>query len=869
MDLIERDSTLTLLKALLRRAAAGGHVALVGAEAGAGKTSVLRALAAGHAEAGGSVWWGACDALDTPHPLSPLLDIAREAAPRFAAHLAGPRPALFDAVLNELRHVDGPLLLVVEDAHWADDATLDLLKFIGRRIERTRVLLAVSFRDDEVGSAHPLRRVLGELPPGARSSVAVPRLSEAAVRALAERAGRRADGVFEATQGNAFFVTEVLRDGNALPAVPHSVRDVVLARYARLGAGAQALLQLVAVVPGRIERWLVDMLLAPPLADLEEALASGLLVASGGHFSYRHELGRVAVESALSAPAALALHERLLAALAGRDDMPPARLVHHAVNAHDGAAVARWAPAAAREAMQRHAHREAFAQRRIALRAGFPADEAEHDLWLQDYANAASQVAEHAEALRALETLAASALARGDRAKAAQLRAAQVNPLIALLRHDDARSAIADAHTLLQGRAVSEAHARVWTQTSFLHMLDRDHGASMRWGRLALALAEALGLDIVAEQALTATGAALLFIDLDAGARLLQDLAERRRRAGNGFGQAMTLQMLGSGYGELMALGRAEACLREAIALCETRDWNHGYASAWLALCLVQRGRWDEAATRANDALTTPDAATMTHLMAWLAMARMRLRRGDPGVADALARARALAEGSGTLQRLAPMACVQAEAAWTHGDTAGVVGAIAPVLPLAQAKGHPWFIGEMVFWLHRVGQTPQQSPQPLAAPYAMHLAGRWAEAAAAWAALDCPYEQARALADGDAAARRQALAIFESLGAAPAASALRRRLRDAGERGLARGARASTRGHPGGLTRTEQKVLALMSQGLRNADIAARIHRSVRTVDHHVAAVLAKLAVENRVAAVQHAQRQGWLPVDPGVEGAN
>jgi len=142
--------------------------------------------------------------------------------------------------------------------------------------------------------------------------------------------------------------------------------------------------------------------------------------------------------------------------------------------------------------------------------------------------------------------------------------------------------------------------------------------------------------------------------------------------------------------------------------------------------------------------------------------------------------------------------------------------------------------------------------------------GQWQDAAQAWAALGCPYERARALADGDSAAQRQALAIFEQLGAAPAAEALRRRLRDAGERGIPRGARTSTQGHPAGLTRAEQQVLALMAQDLRNAEIAARIHRSVRTVDHHVAAVLAKLGVDSRQAAVQQARREGWVSRDGG-----
>lgn len=106
--LLEREHQLALLSGLLEGAARHGTVALVAGEAGAGKSSLLRAAAAAHAAQGGIVWWGACDALATPHPLAPLLDIARDTKPRFADTLGGPRPALFDAVLDELRHPAGP-----------------------------------------------------------------------------------------------------------------------------------------------------------------------------------------------------------------------------------------------------------------------------------------------------------------------------------------------------------------------------------------------------------------------------------------------------------------------------------------------------------------------------------------------------------------------------------------------------------------------------------------------------------------------------------------------------------------------------------------------------------------------------------------
>ena len=854
-ELVEREAALAALQAALAAAAREGRIALVAGEAGIGKTSVLRALAAAH---GGAVWWGACDALETPLPLAPLLDMARGAGVRFGAALGGPRPALFDATLAELSAPARPVLVVVEDAHWADEATLDWLKFVGRRIARTHALLVVSFRDDEVGPTHPLRRTLGELNPGDVLRVDLPRLSHEAVARLAAHARRPAGDVHAVTGGNPFFVTELLRAGSE--GVPRSVQDVVLARLARLPAGAQRLVQAVSVLPGRCERWLADALAAPTLADTEAALASGLLVvADAASFSFRHELGRVAVERALSVPQAQALHAQVLALLADpARATDPARLVHHAVHAHDTAAISCHAPRAADAAHRRGALREWGAHWRVALEQGRPRDDGECIAWLEAYARACAANSWSAEALKSRQRLEALYRAQGAIGRAAAARATQAGPLSQLLRNVEARAACSEALAMVAPLPEGPEVAAVWAVVGWQYMLDRDYADAIAWGRRAIPLAERLGETLTLERALTATGAALLFVDFDAGRRMLLDLVERRRAAGHRMNVAYSLAMLGSGCGELMHLREGEALLREAAAIFDSQDMDTGYSRAWWALCLLGLGRWDEASTQALQVVSHVGREDMSMLMACVALARLRLRRGDPGLDALLATARRLAEPSGTLQRLAPCASLVAEAALQRGDNAAAVAAVQAVLPLARAKGHPWFVGELAYWLWRAGE-PVAGLDGCAEPYALQIAGRWQAAADAWQRLGCPYERARALAEGDPAAQREALAVFDALGARPAADAVRRRLREAGERGVARGARASTRAHPGGLTVAELKVLALMAEGLRNADIAARLHRSVRTVDHHVAAVLAKLEVDTRAAAVQRARREGWL----------
>ncbi len=866
-DLVEREAALQALEACLHEVSTqAGRIALVAGEAGIGKTSLLRAFARSHPQT--PLWWGACDALQTPHPLAPLLDMAREAQPRFAAHLNGPRPALFDAVLDDLRLAPAPVIVVVEDAHWADDATLDWLKFLGRRIERTKALLLISYRDDEVTAAHPLRRVLGDLPPQARIRLDLLRLTPAGVGELARRVGGRADGVHEATRGNAFFATEMLRD-TSVPrlAVPRSVQDVVLARYARLPAQVQALLQTVAVVPGRAERWLVDALLAPSAHDVDAALASGLLVAEGATLGYRHELGRRAVETSLSTPAAQGLHRRVLAALAEPNrETAPARLVHHAVAADEHDGVTRHAPRAAVEATQRGAYREAGRQWRLALQLGRPQDDAQLLHWLDRFALIASVNAWPAEALDALRRLEAKCREIGDLAAAAMHLARQASPLSTLLRHPDASAVVAQAVAQVDALPASGSKAHVWSMQCYQSMLDRDCALSIHWGRRAIEMATAVDEPMALDRALLCTGAALLFVDIAAGREMLLALGDRRRKAGQWQGVTVVLGMIGSGCGELMLLAEAEGYLSECVSLCEARDWDHDYARAWLALCRMGRGRWDAAAADAEQVLQNVAQADMSRLMALLALARVRLRRGDPGADALLDEALEMGGASGTLQRLAPAACARAEAAFARGDKLAVVREVDRALPLARAKGHPWFVGELNYWLWRVGAI-EAATEGCAMPYALEMTGRWREAAEAWQALGCPYECARALGLGDAAAQQEALAAFVGLGALPAAQAQRDRLRDAGVRGLARGARRTTRGRPFGLTTRELQVLELLCEGLRNAEIADRLSRSVRTVDHHLAAVFAKLGVDSRLTAIQAAQRAG-LTAQSGQEAS-
>ena len=859
MNLVERDALLQHLQDLLAGVASGtGHVVLLGGEAGMGKTSLLTALRE-HTDA--AIWWGACDALETPHPLAPLHDIALGSEVGFGKLLANgsDRAALFQSVLADLLATPRGLLFVVEDAHWADEATLDLLKFIGRRIGQARCLLVVSYRDDEVDASHALRSVMGVLPNALTTRMALPPLSVAAVDDMARRALRSPDGIHALTHGNPFFVSEALRHG--IDVVPRGVQDLVLARYARLAPAAQGIVRLASVVPARIERWLVDALLQPGLQALEDCLNSGLLVATTESLAFRHELARVAIESSLAPTTSQDLHARTLAALEHdpRSDASLARRAHHAARAGDSSAVLRLAPEAARQAQQRGAHKEAAAHLHAALAHanGLAGEERARLLDWYSYENYVTD--------RLDDAIASSVLARQLWHDAGVgLREGDAYRWLSRLswyngRNADAETYADQAIAVLEPLPPGAELAMAYSNRAQLRMLAGQSAQAQDWSQRALDLARALDNRDIEIHALNNLGSAML----DGGNPEGREVLERSLAMAikGGYDEHTARAYTNLSYSALAAHDHARAMdyLERGIAYCEQHDldaWGR-YMGAYLAETLLWRGEWDRASNQAEAIAYAPGAAPISRIPALVVLGRIRARRGDPAARSVLEEALRLALPTRSFMRLGPVAAALAEAAWLAGDTDAVLSAAQLAGPIMSAgENLRWISGEVAHWLQRMGAAHGDATA-WPAPYALQFAGRWREAAAAWETLECPYETARALADGDTEAQREALALFERLGARSDAERLRRELQAAGVRGVPRGLRASTQANPHGLTSREREVLALLCSGLRNAQIAERLHRSVRTVDHHLAAVFTKLGVTSRAEAIAMAHSAG------------
>ena len=820
------------LVASLREIRSGAMVFVAG-EAGIGKTSLIREFCA-TLPTGTTVRYGFCDALGTPRALGPLHDIAR-GTPELAGLLATStdRHAIFTAFLDSL----GRSVVVVEDAHWADEATLDLLLFVGRRISDREALVIVTYRSEEVGRDHPLRRVLGDLAtaPSVRR-LQVPALTLEAVATLAGPLGRNGDDLFAVTGGNPFFVTEVLSaPSDELPA---TVRDAVLARAARLSPAARAALDVVSLVPDRAELALVDA------GGLEECVEAGVLLLEGRSVRFRHELARRAVESDVPAVRVPVLHGQILDYLAGVDEVDPARLSYHAEVAGDRAAVLEHAPVAARRAAKLGAHRQAAAHYARAVRHADSAPIAvQAELW-ERHGESSDDSGDLAASIQSSQRAAElwGQIGEVDRQGATMARCALV--LWKAGRNTEAHALARATVALLEKRPPGPALAQAQAAMARLLMLGRDMQGAIALGTTAIEYARQFGDDRTLGRALNSVGSAHWLMDPERAVSLLEDSLAIATKAEDDSGAAQAMMNLGSGAGEVRRYALAEQWLARAAEWCAARDLDSSlsYSLAWRSRSTFERGRWSEATALADKVITEHSQHIPSQIVVNTVLGRLRARRGDPDPETPLQRAWELAVQTGDLQRLWPAAAARAEYAWLQGQIDAIEGLVAETYEHSLELEHPWAVGELGSWLRTTGVLVEL-PDFVAEPY---------KNSSLWRELGCPYEAALALTElADPSQQIAGLQELQQLGAWPAAELVARRLRQNGVQGLPRRPRGASRENPANLTARETEVLALLAEDLTNAEIGSRLHISPKTVDHHVSSILGKLGVPTRQEAAR------------------
>ena len=849
MELLERDAALTALgESHAAAAGGGGRVVCISGEPGIGKTSLVRHFLE-NLDDGSRVLLGTCDDLSIPRPLGPLRDLAGSASGELEDALASGAPAhdIQDLLIAELERPPRPTVLVLEDVHWADDATLDTVTVLGRRIGSLPALLVMTFRGGEVPPGHPLRAALGAIGSEQSALLELLPLSRDAVASLA---GGDGDALYAATGGNPFYVTELLASGDTTE-LPPSVANAVVARVSRLGDAGRRLVELVSVVPNRVSTALLDAVMPDWAGAAEEPERRELLETDGTHVRFRHELARHAVRSSIPASARRRLHADVLdALLAGTPD--PADVVHHAECAGATDVVREYALIAARRAAAFESNREAYSHYRRASDFTGELDSLEQADLFEELATAAYLVGRLDDAFEAIEAAIALHRRLGD--QAALGRCVRVLSRFHWFAGDGApaREKALEAITILEPLGESIELARAYSGVAQLAMLADEGVQALSWGESALELATRLGDDSTRAHALVNIGCAKVQMDADDTGPLLEahaaaDAVGDREDATRALGNLGFVQL--SWARPAPALSYAKRALAYA-----DRHEAHTYVSyvttalAWLRL---REGDWEEAERITQGEVER--GMTIVQLLAQTVLAELAVRRGDPDASERLAELTVHADRAGEPQRIVPVIELIAEAALTSGEpipTERFEGLAELIRAPDGLRGR--YALRLAAWAAVAG-VDIELDRPFSGPYAAMLARDWSAAADAFSELDWVYDRALMLSlVDDEAALAEAMEIARRLGAEPLTRRLTVRMRELGMR-VPKGPRRKTRENPAGLTARQLEVVELIVEGLTNAEIAERLVVSQRTAEHHVAAVLTKLGATTRREAARRA----------------
>ncbi|HTR29357.1 MAG TPA: AAA family ATPase [Puia sp.] len=862
IELIERAGHLDTLHDKFKDIAAGeGHCVMLSGEAGIGKTALIRTFCNEHRHHA-KIYVGTCDALFTPRPLAPLYDIIYQIWEDDWRKVSEDRTTLFTDFFHRFDQQPGPSLIVFEDIHWADEATIDFIKFLARRITRLRCLFVLTWRDEEIHASHPVRQLFGQLPPHSFTRFQLPPLSRNAVGDLAKARGYRGEDVYDISGGNPFYVNEILASYS--PGIPNNIKDSILSVYNRLEPDTRRVCELLSVMPTGLETDYLEQLEPQYAAVLAPCMDAKIIQLKDNRLFFKHELYRRTIESSLSPFTRIALNKDILTAFQDRFEArgETERIIHHAKNANDHQTVVHFAPLAARQAATLGAHTEAARLYFSAIEYYQGKDPATLVGLYEPFAYECYLTNRMAEAIIYQQKVARIWQDKDDREKWG-------NSLWFLSRlwwfdgnRRQAERFAKEAIDALADQPPSSPKAMAFSNMSQLKMLADQTVECIHWGEKAIRMAADLADEEILCHAYNNVGSVQMRVSAyrQKGHDLLKrslDIALRRHFHEHA---ARAYTNIASNAIQLKDYPLATSTLQEGIHYCEEVELDswRTYMLSWKARLLLDLGHYEAAAAIANSLLRNETQASIVKSSALVVIGTIRMRTNQPEALPLLLEARTKAFESMELQRTLPALTALLEYEWITGQAVLEKAAIEYAIGLLSQGGTLRESCEFDFWLWKVRE--QQVPlHEVHERYRADDPKMALETAAAWGRLGCPYEQALFLYEGDETAKREAVTIVQNLGATAVYEKMKLEMRSEGIRSIPRGSRATTRANPALLTDRELGVLELLKEGLQNKEIGSRLFISAKTVDHHISAILFKLDVDSRTKAVREAIRRGIM----------
>ena len=840
-----------------------GHCVFVTGEAGIGKTALVKAFCK-QQQTDCTIYQGACDALFTPRPLAPLYDIIWQVGSDLlpASHTIEQRSELFLNFFHALSSRKEKILIVFEDIHWADEATLDFIKFFLRRIVQLRCLFILTYRDDEIHSGHPLRNVLGDLSPDTFTRIQLTPLSRQAVYKLAGEKGYDPGNVYSISGGNPFYVNEILASYS--PGVPDNIKDAILAVYDRQEEGTKNAWQICSVIPEGLEINRFAKIKSSWDEGMDHCFALKIIIIKNDRVIFKHELYRRTIEDSLSPFKRVALNKKILELFltSFEEEGEIERIVQYAKNANENQLVVEYAPRAAKQAASVGAHIEASKLYLTAIEYIEKSDEDRLVELYESYAYECYLTNQIKDAIIYQERALKTWQKKNEKEQTG-------NSLRLLSRYcwfdgnrDEAEKYGKEAIQILESLPSSRAKAMAFSNMSQLKLFSEETPDCEKWGNLAIEMAREIKDDEILCHALNNVGASQWKVQAsrEAGEKFLMESLDIALKNSYHEHAARAYSNIIYNSVEAKEYDLAKRFLQAGIAYCEERglDSSNNYKLSLKARLLMETGDWDEAAFIASNFLQTPAQPGTIKIGCLLILATIKLRRGEPDASSPLEEAKALSFKTKEHQRIIPVTIALLEYEWLTAKRLITEEELKICLALVQKVDNIFLNSEINFWLQKVRNQEIDLPA-LYEPYKLLREGKINKAADFWQKKGCPFQKAFALFEGVEEDKKNALILFQQLGANAVSEKIKMEMRAVGIKSIPRGIRESTKNNPAQLTIRELDVLRLLQKGNPTREIAGTLFISPKTAENHISNILFKLDVKTRSKAITEAVRLGIL----------